>query len=303
MDNKKYKILCISGGGIRGIIPATILQELEKEAGKSVTQIFDLVVGTSTGGIIAAGIATGMTPESITEMYVSEAKKIFNRSFLRKIRTGFGLLRSKYNNKGLYGVVNSALGDESISNSKVRFITTAYSTTRNRIEIFKSWKEEFKELSFTDVAMATSAAPTYFPPYSINNQNYIDGGIYANSPIQIAWIEGIKAGYDPKDIVILSLGTGHSMTESFNTKRWGVLSWLLKKGKTPLLNMVFDGVAEKDNHIAELMFDNFLYLDPLIPDTKMDEVKSGKLVDLYEIAIKTSKSLDYQNFLYNILLK
>src|SRR5690606_20578857 len=190
-----------------------------------------------------------------------------------------------------------------ISQSKVDIITTAYSTTRNTIEIFKSWNDNFKDLTFTDIAMATSAAPTYFPAYYTNNQSYIDGGIYANSPIEIAWIEGIKKGYAPEDIIILSLGTGYSIEQPLHTKNWGILSWLMKKGKAPLLNMVFNGVKVKDNYVANLMFEKFLYPDPLIADTKMDETDHSKLLKLYEISKNYSKSLDYQRFLYDKLLK
>lgn len=298
MSNKKFKILTISGGGIRGIIPATVLQEIERGLEKPISDIFDLVVGTSTGGIIATSLAAGFPAEEVARLYIEQAHNIFKRSFGYKIKSGYGLLKSKYPQDGIKKVIETYFGFEKISTSKVDFITTAYETNLNTIELFKSWKPEHSFYTFSDVALATSAAPTTFPAYEVNGHKYIDGGIYANSPVEIGWIEAIKKGYKPKDIVIVSLGTGFQPYKSYSTKDWGIKSWLMKKGDTPLLDMVFNGIKEKDHYITGLLFDNFIHLNPLINSKiKVDETDPNILKSLYQVGKNSAKSLDFQEFI------
>lgn len=294
----KFKILTISGGGIRGIIPATVLQEIEREYEQPVSEIFDLVVGSSTGGIIASSIGAGLKCEDISYLYVDQASKIFSRSSWWKIKSGWGTLLSKYPQDGIKEVVESFVGKESISKSKVDIMVTAYETIMNEIKLFKSWKESHSLYTFSDIALATSAAPTTFPSYTVNGYNFVDGGIYANSPVEVAWIEGIKKGYKPGDIVIVSLGTGFQPYKSYNTIGWGIKNWLLYKGETPLLDMVFNGIKEKDTYITKLMFDNFYHLNPLIDSNiKPDETNSRVLNDLFQVGKNSYKSLEFQEFL------
>lgn len=295
-DSKKFKILSISGGGTRGVIPATIIQELEKEI--NIQETFDLVVGTSTGGIIATALGAGYKGKEIVNLYIDEVSNIFTSSMWHKITNVFSIKGPKYPAKGVVNTLRLFLGNKSISEAKIPFITTAYETIENDVKLFKSWKEEDHKYSFSDVALATSAAPTYLPSYQINDKNFIDGGIYANSPINIAWVEALKKGYKPEDIVILSLGTGKQPQEQHITHNWGIYEWLTKGNSgVPILEMTFEGIQDKDHYITNLLFPNVHYINPNINKFKTDETNTKKLLELHNIAKKVFMSYDTQEFL------
>ncbi len=303
--NKKYNILCISGGGIRGIIPAQVLSNIEGLTGKKIHEMFDLIVGTSTGGIIASAIGAGYTPKEVVNMYVSEGPKIFDRSTLHKVRTIGGVFGSKYPQNGLHDSVHALLGDKPISTSLVPIIACSFDTIRNTTVLFKSWELDYNRFTFSDIAMATSAAPTYFPPYKIGGANYIDGGIYVNSPVQIGWTEALKAGFLPDDVNILSIGTGRLDYKQYDTQNWGDKNWIITGTDNPIIDMMMQASLLVDHYSTSKIFKNFYHLDLVLDpkNGKMDNVDAENLRDLQVIGNKLAATTQLNDFINNIILQ
>ncbi len=264
----QFKILSIDGGGIRGIIPAMILTEIEKRTGKQIAEMFDLVAGTSTGGILALGLnkpgsdnKPAFTAEELVKLYDEEGPSIFSRSVWHRIRAIGNAVEEKYPSESIEGVLEQYFGDAVLSQSIADVLVTSYEIEQRRPFFFKSHKakknpEEFDYL-MRDAARATSAAPTYFEPNRISITGplerlaLIDGGVYANNPAACALVEAIsKFGKRPEDVYMLSLGTGE-LTRPIryeDAKGWGLIQWA-----QPLLNVVFDGVSDTVDYQVNLI--------------------------------------------------
>ncbi len=253
------KVLSIDGGGIRGIVPAMILRHLEEEAGRPVSRMFDLVAGTSTGGILALGLVapTGEgTPkysaDDLVGLYREEGPNIFSRSFWYWLRSLGNLVDAKYPAGGLERVLDRYFGSAMLSDSLAPVIVTSYEIERRIPWFFKSRKARDPELSeeydfpMKTVARATAAAPTYFDPLRVDfngGDNYyalVDGGVYANNPAMCAYTEA-RVMFPDDEILLVSVGTG-KRTRRYpveEVKDWGLTGWV-----SPILDVVFDGVAD-----------------------------------------------------------
>lgn len=219
INNKKFKILCIDGGGIKGLYSAQVLAELESAYNVRLSDYFDLICGTSTGGIIALGISASIEMEKIVKFYKECGPKIFRSNwkkcgkfgnFMLGIRQA--IIRSKYSQKHLRKALEEVFGQKTISESKNLLCIPAYNLTDGRPRIFKrdyGWLNKDNDKTYVDVALATSAAPTYFPIHKIKSTNYIDGGVYANNPILVGLTEYLfkwaKSGqFNSVDILSIS---------------------------------------------------------------------------------------------------
>lgn len=215
----KY-VLSIDGGGVRGLASATFLSELDKSLPKKISKSFDLIVGTSTGGIIALAISILKTEgEDLINIYSREnLKEIF--SPLR-----YRILGSKYAGKSKRKIFENYFKGETLSSAEVPIIITAFDLEKRRIKMFKSWSEGY--LPARRVAAATSAAPTYFPAESIEGQWYLDGAVSTNNPVLIAYAEAKKL-WPEEEIKILSIGTGYNARrlDGRRARKWGSLAWL-----------------------------------------------------------------------------
>jgi len=255
------RVLSIDGGGIRGYIPALVLAELERRADRPIASLFDLVVGTSTGGIIAIGAACGLSAKALAEFYPTygrdifggrEAswleKRIFNsgatlaESIGRAARTlgsPFGGNRAfggnaRHRPAGLEGVLRNVLGDYRLSNAQVELAVTSFDGITSLPILFSSadaHSDPTADMLLRDVARATSAAPTYFPPFETTWRGtqcrFVDGGVWANNPSAIAVAEASRIaagrGLTTDNILLVSLGTGVApATEGFS----GANSWV-----------------------------------------------------------------------------
>jgi uncharacterized protein len=251
------KVLSIDGGGIRGIIPALVLAEIERQTGKPACELFDLIAGTSAGGIIALGVTVPAqdgkprhSAEQIVELFVEEGTKIFSRSLLRTIETVDGLLQEKYSAKGLEAVLSKYLADATLSQALADVLITSYDIQGREPFFFKSPQaRERPGLNYPMpvVARATSAAPTYFEPeHAIpparepgepSDYTLVDGGTFANNPAMCAYAEAMRDN-PGADVLVVSLGTGR-LTESIPFARardWGLIEWA-----RPLLGVIMDG--------------------------------------------------------------
>jgi uncharacterized protein len=275
----KVKILSIDGGGIRGIIPAVVLAEIERKTGKQISELFDMVAGTSTGGILALGLTkpsldnpnkAEYSATQLIEFYRKEGKRIFqngqrNDSLITKVRDVF---KYKYSSQGREDVLTDYFGDVLINKAIKEVLITSYDT-KKRIPIFltsrpekESRTDNFQKVGnvlMREAAMATSAAPTYFKPYQIDKLSLIDGGTFANNPAALAIVEamisfrsrGQEISLD--DILVVSLGTGSlSKPYEFDTvKKWGELGWA-----KPFIDMSFDGQSS----VVDYQLEQLLHL-------------------------------------------
>lgn len=266
---KPFTILSIDGGGIRGLIPAKVLAELERSLlkdfpDKKLHDHFDLICGTSTGSILAIAIALGIQSEELVEFYKNYAKEIFPRWYLKVLpRQGRAIVTSIYSNKKLRKrlkeVYSTAFGgaDPILKDLKTRVCIPTFNGNTGEINILKTghhpeYTRDFK-LPAYDVAMSSSSAPVYFPPHTFRydneygkgiNINMIDGGVFANNPALIGLFEATeKLDKEFSKIKILSIGTGsgkHIIKRSWRPK--DMWYWLLPKPR--LLDIVLDSQAQ-----------------------------------------------------------
>ena len=214
------RILTIDGGGIRGTFPAAFLANLEQDLKHPIGRYFDLISGTSTGGIIAIGLALGMTAKEILELYENKGAAIFaqTRSGLpgwlaRRFHSGCWLFWGpKYDAGPLCDALTESFGQRRLGEASTRLLIPAWHPKTQDVYIFKTahhprFKTDYKELA-VDAAMATAAAPTYFAQHlTANDVGLIDGGLWANNPTGIAVVEAIATlGWPAQDLKVLSIG-------------------------------------------------------------------------------------------------
>jgi hypothetical protein len=204
------KILCIDGGGIKGAFPASFLAAIEENVGDNVSKYFDLIVGTSTGGIIALGLGLGMTSKEILSFYEGLGPKVFKgvRPFLW-FKKWFV---TKYDQKPLRVALEDKFKKRKLGESSIRLVIPSLNLETGKVHIYKTSHHErlendYKKLA-VDIALATAAAPTYFPAFRSNDGiPLVDGGMWANNPVGLAAVEAIGIlGWNQSDIRILSLG-------------------------------------------------------------------------------------------------
>ena len=215
----RFQILCLSGGGFRGLFAAEALAGLEDAAGVGLAQCFDLIAGTSIGGIIALGLAAGTPARRIADTFREHGKTVFAKAPVR----GGGLAvflalmgnarRARHRSEPLARLVSALTGEGAkVGDLKQRVIIPAVNLTKGRPQVFKtphhpSFVRDHR-LSLVDVALATSAAPTYFPLHAIGGELFADGGLYANAPDLLALHEAEHfLGRSIDDVHVLSVGT------------------------------------------------------------------------------------------------
>jgi uncharacterized protein len=239
------RVLSIDGGGIRGIIPALVLEEIERSAGRPVFELFDLIAGTSTGGILACALcAPDPLPASrVVTLYEEEGPVIFDRSIFQRIRSADGLLDEKYDSAALDSTLARFLEHKRLSQTRPDLILPAYDMAKPGPYYFKSTKARERpdeDFPLSVVARASSAAPTYFEPSAVDLRALVDGGVFAVNPAMSAFADVLR--FEPgAEVVLLSLGTGQrTRRRSFaDIQDWGLLEWA-----RPLLDVVFDGVSD-----------------------------------------------------------
>ena len=253
------RILSIDGGGIRGIIPAIVLAELEELTGQPISKCFDLIAGTSTGGLIALALSLDngngqpkYTAQEVVQLYENRGADIFNLNFWRKVQTARGLLDETYSNSGLKEILQEYFGNNTLKETLTEVIIPAYETEQRKPWFFKSInaknpQKKHRNYKIVDVALATSAAPTYFEAHKVDYRDtdylsLIDGGVYANNPALCAYVDA-KSKFDAKDedIVVVSIGTGQFTRRLMHDDiiKWGLIGWA-----KPVLGCVFDGSSD-----------------------------------------------------------
>lgn len=213
-ERTRFQILSLDGGGLKGLFAAALLAEFEADLGVSIVDHFDLIVGTSTGALVALGLGAGLRPKEMVEFYVSEGPKIFGHGRGR-IR---GASRAKHSPHRLRAALETVLGERTFGSSARPLVIPSYSLDAQDVYLFKTphhphltrdWRE-----SMVDVAMATTAAPTFLPAFKLRNQRLIDGGVWANNPTLVGVVEAVSMFNVPlANIRVLSLGTTDEANE------------------------------------------------------------------------------------------
>ena len=229
-----FRILSLDGGGIKGIFPAAILSYLELRClnGKTVGDYFDLIAGTSTGGILALGIGAGYTATEMLQMYLEEGETVFpiaGKGMMGRIKR---FVKAKYDRQALDRLLPEKFGTKTLRDSKYRLLIPSTEGRHGESWFFKTPHHPDYTLDgdepLSAVASATSAAPTYFTPFGRRGYTFLDGGIWANNPTMAAVVEALSSFTTRReDIRILSIGCGqepYRITEG-QEKRSGMVHW------------------------------------------------------------------------------
>lgn len=290
LPTDRFRILSVDGGGIRGLIPALVVADLERRirerAGEQarISDYVNLFAGTSTGGLIALALTApdpadpGRPRVSAAELaafYVQDGPRIFRRSLLQKLRTAWGYAGPKYSLAPLAEAVQRRLGDALLADAVREVVVASYDMTDRAPFFFKRWRAREqadpsdpatgdRNYPVVDAAMATSAAPTYFPAHELSDRALVDGGVFANNPSVAAIVEALKrtvAGprVDTDDLLLVSIGTGvHE--EGFDERTvsgWGKIGWILPHGgEPPILGAVLDGASDAADHWAHMLLNH-----------------------------------------------
>ncbi len=277
----RYRILSFDGGGIRGALSVTILKRLYERFPEMIRRC-NLLAGTSTGSLIALGLARGLKPEEILELYSRE-----NARFVFAPRC-WGLLGPKYSNKNLRVLLEKVFPE----NLRLRDLRKKVVVTSFQLKdcVDKNWcpvffnnlpGSDYMDIPVIDAALASCAVPGFFPSF----KDCIDGGVVANNPSAVAISFALKERV--RKISLLSLGTGYRPQRIIvNTKRWGVLEWL-----TELFPVMTDGANRADTMVSSnILGNNFYRINPLLnEDISLDDHR--KIPDL----IKQGQNLELEN--------
>ncbi|MBC6686127.1 patatin-like phospholipase family protein [Wolbachia pipientis] len=281
----KY-ILSVDGGGIRGIIPAIILAEIEQRTKKPIAEIFDLVAGTSTGGIVVAGLCKKDKPQysanDLVELYQEYGAYIFKSSFFRRsILSWFNC--AQYPHKNIESILEKYFCDDTLQNTLSNVLLTSYDIQNNCPFFFKSWKEG--NIKLKDALRATTAAPTYFIPKHLKidqiDRVLVDGGVFANNPAACAYASG-KRLFPNDDILLLSIGTGRTDRSIANSKRFGKIGWI-----KPLLHVMFASSLDAVNYqLDQVIADKYIRIQSQlkIASPDMDNITSKNIKFLQQEA-------------------
>jgi uncharacterized protein len=276
------KLLCIDGGGIRGIFAITILQALEEEVGHPVGEIFDVVAGTSTGAIIAASVSLNKNMSEIYESYKHFGGKIFTR------QAKVGLFKSVYSDRSLRHLLKKAFGEVTLQDITKPLLVPAVDITHGKPFIHRSNyghpDNEDLSIKLWDAVLSSCSAPVYFPPNKIGDQYLsIDGGLWANNPSLVGMTEAIHFFNKTLDeINILSIGTGLQNIDFTNGKEkyWGINQWLpfhfpSMKVTPKLLDLALHLSSESVSYHCQLLLkDHYLRInEELGEEVPFDEVK------------------------------
>ena len=220
--DRRFRILSLDGGGIRGIFPAAILAGLERSytGGRSISAFFDLVAGTSTGGILALGLGAGIDASALLDLYLKEGGQVFppfpdtGYGRVKRWLRGYGhYAHHLYDRQALQRLLTKKFDKRLFGESRLRLCIPAFEGKHSEVLVFKTphhpdYKTDRFEQMLT-VALATAAAPTYFRPLEHGGYTLVDGGVWANNPTMLAVIEALTCfEISREQIDVLSIGCG-----------------------------------------------------------------------------------------------
>lgn len=264
-------MLAIDGGGVRGIFAAALLAGLEEDLGRPVVEMFDLVVGTSTGGIIALALGAGLSPKEIVDFYVAEKDAIFSDPLgWRRVRQ---LFRAKYGSAQLERALRGVFGEKLLGESRVPLVIPSYNLGENDVYLLKTPHHERLRrdlrVPMWMAAMATTAAPTFLPAFRLPSDHlrFVDGGVWANNPSMVGVTEAVSMfGQRLDQIRLLSVGTTTTVSARRSSlDNAGLLRWIRSPNVVEvLLNGQSVGAFTQVQHL--LGSEKVRRLNPAAPD-------------------------------------
>lgn len=286
-------LLALTGGGYRGLFSAEIIAALERPGIKFASH-FDMIAGTSIGGIIAIGLACGVTGATLAALIRDRGSAIFKS----KLTSIGGFTAARYASDGLEAAVVTAIGkshaNRYFSDIPVPLVVCAVDELGSRPRIFRTDLASGgngDKVRTLDVALATSAAPTYFQPHFIQDRNFVDGGLIANAPDLVVLTEAIRRfGCSYSDCHLLSVGTANSPRQGRASGSPGKIGWIAKHKIIDLIMTAQEELAI--SQVRALAPATFLRLD-MTPSRKieLDEVSEGATSLLISLAGKCLEDL------------
>lgn len=303
---RRFRILSLSGGGYLGLYTARVLAEIEARAGEPLGRRFDLIAGTSVGGIIALGLAFEVPMREVYAMFAQRGRDIFSPRALpagpvtRLLDMSRSVLGPKYSGAALYDALQARFEGRTLGEAKHNVVIPAVNVSAGTTKIFKTPHAPLsrgdESLFASDVAMATCAAPAYFPAFPIGNSLYADGGLFAVAPDQIALHEARHfMGVDPDGVRMLSVGTavaGYRPSEKVLPDD-GAVGWL-SEGRLILTLM-----SAQQQHVQAMMTDllgrRYLRIDapwPIGAGLAIDVATPEAIATLSDLADWTMREVD-----------
>lgn len=286
-----FRILSLDGGGIKGTFSAAVLGALEEDTGLAVADHFDLIVGTSTGGIIALGLGLGVSASDIVAFYREHGPTIFPGTSLaeRKVGALRQLFGPKHSHDVLREALTKVLGNKKLGESKCRLVIPTYDAISGRIFVLKTAHHERFRYDYqapaVDVALATSAAPTYFrasPFPGRKGASYVDGGVWANCPALVGVIEAHHfLGIPFTEIDLLSIGTSSAPFDVAARAESGVAQW-----NAGLVDLMFNAQVEAAKAQASLLLGGRMHrIDVTVAPGRfsLDDARPEKIEELIEL--------------------
>ena len=296
------RILSIDGGGIRGIIPAMVVAHIEKLTGAPARDLFDLIVGTSSGGITALGLSLPgpgrpfrHAARRLVRLFDNQGKHIFERSLWRKVRSVGGVLEGSYSHEALESVLRKHFGTSTLGDCSVPTMVTAYDIRNRKTVFLKSWSSKYSKITCASAARATSAAPTFFEPAELawdgSTRLLIDGAIFINSPAVSAYAEACEL-YSGDAIKLLSLGTGE-VTGSVDAN--ATASESNARIVMTLLDSIFDGVAKAaDKQMISFLKDSYLRIQTRL-DLASDDIDDASKNNIEALKLSAKTMIEEHN--------
>jgi patatin-like phospholipase/acyl hydrolase len=300
--DRTFKILALDGGGIKGIYTAELLRRCEETLGRGepIARFFDMIAGTSTGGIIALGLGLGISTADITSFYRDDGRKIFpplpGRWLGRACQMVGWAFGPKLAHEELEEALKHRFEDHLLGESAARLVIPAFMMPKTEIAVFKTdHHEDFRNDHRTPmwkVARSTSAAPTYLKGHEHEESGriFIDGGVWANNPLMVALVDALTA-YDltPEQIDVFSIGTGNAPFELGRPDVFGGM-WAWKEVIKAAMFLTTDNATAQ----AKLLLgpDHCLRLEPAGEDARVE-------MDDYDAAFARLPNLAERDFLAN----
>ncbi len=274
-ESKRFQILSLDGGGFKGLFSAAVLAHIEEDLGTKLVDHFDLIVGTSTGGIIALALGLGLSPREVVEVYLKLGPEVFGRTrWQRLLRLGRQLFFTKHPSGPFEEFLAEQFGQRRLGDSHKRLVIPSFDLDEADIYLFKTahqkrFARDYKVPAWK-VARATSAAPAYFQTCrAVDGARLIDGGMWANNPTLVGIIEAMKyLRIERKSISVLSVGTSYEVgAHGKRLDHAGLIPWA-----KPAVETMFAGQSRAALTHASFLIggDNVCRIDPPVPKGLFD---------------------------------
>lgn len=278
---------------MKGLVPALVLAAFEASTGQAVAGHFDLIAGTSTGGILALGLAAGIPAVRMAEFYLERGPAIFSQTLKQRLKSLGGIADELYDAGELEVALSDVFGDRLLSSTNTRAMAVAYDIEAREVVLFTSWggRDDYR---LADVGRATSAAPTFFEPFAITSLSgrvtpCIDGGVVANNPARLALLAAMGMDSRLDGFALISLGTGRCEKPIlFEAARsYGLAQWAPQ-----LVDVMFSGQSELVHQDCKAsLAGQYVRLQAELPGVvDMDATDAGSLAVLKLAAKRLAES-------------